>query len=113
MCQLPSTDAQRDDIAAYEQHRRTQYVHSRRYNIQVDAIDYADEIANEIGARPQLAHIMLTDPYLATRMFIGANYPYVYRLTGPHRWPHAARTLLTANERVRIALRQRDCGTVC
>ena len=46
------------------------YVKSRRHTIQVDYVDYMDELASLIGAKPDFFELLKTDPCLALRVRI-------------------------------------------
>jgi dimethylaniline monooxygenase (N-oxide forming) len=83
---LPSTIAMIDDIKQKRMDMEQRYVVSRRHTIQVDYVPYMDELADLIGARPNIIRMALNDPLLAYRLLTGPNLPYVYRLCGPHRW---------------------------
>lgn len=63
------------------------------------------QLANEIGVKPNLARLALTDPPVALRLLLGPSLPYQYRLSGPNAWPGARDAILGYEERVRQALR--------
>jgi len=50
-----------------------------------------DDIAKEIGAKPDLTTIAMEDPLFAIRCFFGPCVPAQYRLNGPHSCPTAAK----------------------
>lgn len=50
-----------------------------------------DEVAGQIGARPDLLRLLWRDPELAIKCYLGPCLPAQYRLQGPRPWPHAAR----------------------
>lgn len=58
-------------------------------------IGYMDEIAVEIGARPNIIALFLKDPRFAWNVFFGPCTPYQYRLTGPGKWSGARKAVLT------------------
>lgn len=76
------------------------YVTSQRHTIQVDYIDYMDEIANLVGVRPGYLKLLLTDPKLGLSVTFGACTPYQYRLRGPGKWAGARQAILTQWDRV-------------
>ncbi|NWR74645.1 FMO5 monooxygenase, partial [Centropus unirufus] len=76
------------------------YVKSQRHTIQVDYIPYMDELACQIGVKPNLLNLFLTDPRLALEVFFGACTPYQYRLQGPGRWAGAREAILTQRQRI-------------
>lgn len=54
-----------------------------------------DEIAVEIGVRPNIKVLFLKDPRFAWNVFFGPCTPYQYRLTGPGKWSGARKAVLT------------------
>uniref|UniRef100_A0A8R1TWY5 Flavin-containing monooxygenase n=1 Tax=Onchocerca volvulus TaxID=6282 RepID=A0A8R1TWY5_ONCVO len=85
------------------------YFKSNKHTVQVDYIKYMDEIAEQIGCKPNLKKYIFTEPSFCFRLFIGANAPYVYRLEGPGSWDKAKETLITLPERVKTPLKNREC----
>ncbi|XP_064311839.1 flavin-containing monooxygenase 3-like [Phalacrocorax carbo] len=76
------------------------YVKSQRHTIQVDYIPYMDELACQVGVKPNLLALFLTDPKLALEVLFGPCTPYQYRLRGPGKWPGAREAILTQHQRV-------------
>ncbi len=68
--------------------------------LQVNYIEYADEIASEIGCRPNLVKLFFTDPVLAIRCFFGPCAPYQYRIMGPNAWDGAKKALESIAENI-------------
>lgn len=68
--------------------------------VEVDYIPYMDSVAQEIGVRPNLLWLFLTDPGLGSRVLFGPCTPYQFRLRGPGQWDGARRAILTQWERV-------------
>ncbi|XP_078288197.1 flavin-containing monooxygenase 5-like isoform X2 [Rhinoraja longicauda] len=97
--QLPATAEMISDIMARKRKLQNRYVKSQRHTVQVDYIPYADELAELIGARPNLAALALRDPRLAYHVFFGPCTPYQYRLAGPRYWEKAREAILTQWER--------------
>ena len=60
---------------------------------QVDLIAYADEVAEQIGCRPDIFKLFLKDPVLGIRCLFGPCAPYQYRLMGPGCWDGAKKAL--------------------
>ncbi|KAH7952697.1 hypothetical protein HPB49_000425 [Dermacentor silvarum] len=56
---LPSELAMLEDIRKKRDSMRRRYVASPRYNMQVDWINYMDELASQIGARPNMPQVLL------------------------------------------------------
>ncbi|XP_035668474.1 dimethylaniline monooxygenase [N-oxide-forming] 2-like [Branchiostoma floridae] len=51
---------------------------------------YRDDIAAEIGAKPNLLWLIIKDPLLAYMYYFGPAYPFHHRLVGPNPWKGAA-----------------------
>ncbi|KAM9435821.1 flavin-containing monooxygenase 5-like isoform 2-T2 [Clarias gariepinus] len=75
--------------------------------LQVDFILYMDSIAREIGVRPNLLWLFLTDPSLGGRVLFGPCTPYQFRLCGPGQWAGARQAILSQWERVYQPLKTR------
>ncbi|XP_026373159.2 flavin-containing monooxygenase 5-like [Ursus arctos] len=73
----------------------------------IQYMDYMDEIASEMGVKPNLLSLFLWDPKLAMEIFFGPCTPYQYRLRGPGKWAGARRAILTQRERIIKPLRTR------
>ncbi|KAH0515139.1 Dimethylaniline monooxygenase [N-oxide-forming] 5 [Microtus ochrogaster] len=73
----------------------------------VQFIDYMDEIASELGVKPNLLSLFLWDTKLAKEIFCGPCTSYQYRLQGPGKWAGARAAILTQRERMLKPLRTR------
>ncbi|KAG9468507.1 hypothetical protein GDO78_022589 [Eleutherodactylus coqui] len=89
-----------DSKEKYLLHVLYRYVESERHTIQVDYVNHMDEIAEEIGCKPNVKKLFLTDPKLAWEMFFGPCAPYQYRLSGPGKWKDARKAILTMHDRI-------------
>lgn len=78
-----------------------------RDTLRVQYMDYMDEVASEIGVKPNLLSLFLGDPKLAMEIFFGPCTPYQYRLRGPGTWAGARRAILTQREQIIKPLRTR------
>ncbi|XP_005160478.2 si:dkey-239i20.4 isoform X1 [Danio rerio] len=76
-------------------------------SLQVDYIPYLDSIAKEVGACPNIAWLLMTDPALGLRVFLGPCTPYQFRLSGPGHWKGARQAILTQWERVAKPMKTR------
>ncbi|KAH7952694.1 hypothetical protein HPB49_000422 [Dermacentor silvarum] len=103
---LPSEEAMFEDIRKKREHMRRRYVASPRHTIQVDWINYMDELASQIGARPNILKYFFTDNELF-RALLGPCVPYQFRLEGPHPWPGARQAILDVRYRVMYPLNDR------
>ncbi|XP_029843021.2 flavin-containing monooxygenase 5 [Ixodes scapularis] len=104
---LPSEAEMYDDIARKRAALRRRYVDSPRHTIQVDWIDYMDELADQFGARPKILKYLFTD-YELFKALLGPCVPYQFRLEGPHSWAGARDAVLGARERIHYPL-NRNC----
>lgn len=78
-----------------------------RHTLQVNYMEYMDEIATLVGVKPNLLVLFLSDPKLALEVVFGPCTPYQYRLQGPGKWDGARRAILTQRERIIKPLRTR------
>ncbi|GAB6033688.1 flavin-dependent monooxygenase [Chamberlinius hualienensis] len=101
---LPTVKRMETDIKVLRNEMAKRYVPSKRHTIQVDYIQYMDDVGSHFGAKPNLIKLFFTDPKLWFYCYFGANLPYLYRLNGPHSWPKARNVILTADCRVKAAL---------
>jgi len=106
-CHLPDLPERLNEIQAFTQKTHSQYVDSQRHTVQVDMIEYMDDIAERIGCKPNLPKIFLTDPKLFWKLLFGPGVAYQYRLTGPHAWSGARDAIMTVQERFVEALSTR------
>lgn len=106
-CKLPSMSAMMKDIKAKEEAMAQRYVAAQRHTIQVDYIPYMDELAKQVGVRPSILKLLLTDPRLALNIIFGPCTPYQFRLHGPGRWEGARQAILTQWDRVTEPLKTR------
>ncbi|ELT98324.1 hypothetical protein CAPTEDRAFT_167098 [Capitella teleta] len=91
---LPEKAEMDSDIEEKSSRMKEQYVDSQRHTLQTFWIEYMDTIAEEIGVRPNLGRLALSDPWLSLRCFLGACVPSQYRLEGPGRWSGARDAIL-------------------
>lgn len=61
----------------------------------LEFIQYLDDLAACIGAKPSVPLLFLKDPRLAWEVFFGPCTPYQYRLVGPGKWDGARNAILT------------------
>ncbi|XP_078141682.1 flavin-containing monooxygenase 5-like [Centroberyx gerrardi] len=104
---LPSMAAMLKDVQCKRESMAARYVTSQRHTIQVDFIKYMDEIAEQVGVRPSILRLLLTDPRLGLSVFLGPPTPYQYRLRGPGKWAGARQAILTQWERVAQPMKTR------
>ncbi|KAK3088513.1 hypothetical protein FSP39_020041 [Pinctada imbricata] len=107
---LPTSQEMWDDIHFKSDAMAKRYVKSQRHTIQVDYVDYMDEIAEIGGNKPDLYALLKKDPKLALRCFFGACTPYQYRLMGPNSWTGAREAIMTQWDRTCYPLKTRPLG---
>ncbi|XP_067133537.1 flavin-containing monooxygenase 5-like [Centruroides vittatus] len=104
---LPSTQGMYDEIKRNSEIMRKQYFDGPRHTIQVDYVDYLDDLSSMMGAKPSMLSMFFTDFPLFWACFMGPNLPYQYRLQGPHSWENARHSILRYRERVDAAFKTR------
>ncbi|XP_009271578.1 PREDICTED: dimethylaniline monooxygenase [N-oxide-forming] 5 isoform X1 [Aptenodytes forsteri] len=97
---LPPRQDMEADIEQKREAMAKRYVKSQRHTIQVDYIPYMDELACQVGVKPNLLALFLTDPKLALEVAFGPCTPYQYRLRGPGEWAGAREAILTQRQRI-------------
>ncbi|CAL1544597.1 unnamed protein product [Lymnaea stagnalis] len=107
--QLPSRRMMEDDISKKEDSMKKLYLGSRRHTLQTFWIAYMDEVASQIGARPNLWKIVCTDPELALKCYLGPCLPAQYRLVGPGTWKDARTFIVNAFARATRSRSSRLC----
>lgn len=105
---LPLADKMRKDIEKKHKYLESRYYGGPRNTLQVDWINYMDELAELIGAKPKVAKYLFKDFKLWWTLVFGPCYPYQYRLDGPHKWSEARLALLEASQRIRAPLLTRE-----
>ncbi|XP_029818088.1 dimethylaniline monooxygenase [N-oxide-forming] 5 [Manacus vitellinus] len=98
--ELPPRHDMEADIKQKKEAMAKRYVKSQRHTIQVDYIPYMDELACQLGVKPNLLTLFLTDPRLALEVAFGPCTPYQYRLRGPGAWAGAREAILTQQQRI-------------
>ncbi|NWU97630.1 FMO5 monooxygenase, partial [Upupa epops] len=101
---LPPPSRMLEDIEEAKRKIAKRFVRSQRHTVQVDYVAYMDELACQLGVKPNLLTLFLTDPKLALEVALGPCTPYQYRLEGPGKWTGAREAILTQRQRVVRAL---------
>ncbi|KAI9547803.1 hypothetical protein NQZ68_015069 [Dissostichus eleginoides] len=104
---LPPKEKMLEVIESERKRNMKSYPCPRTAALQVEYIPYLDFMAKEVGVRPNLLTLLLTDPVLWVRIFFGPCTPYQYRLTGPGQWAGAREAILTQWERLAQPFRTR------
>ncbi|NWW61973.1 FMO5 monooxygenase, partial [Ifrita kowaldi] len=98
--ELPPRHDMEADIEQKKEVMAKRYVKSQRHTIQVDYVPYMDELACQLGVKPNVLTLFLTDPKLALEVVFGPCTPYQYRLRGPGAWAGAREAILTQQQRI-------------
>lgn len=56
-----------------------------------------NELANIIGAQPNIKKLIFTDPILAYRLYFGPLSSMQFRLNGPDKWPKAREAIINGH----------------
>uniref|UniRef100_A0A8C5AVD4 Flavin-containing monooxygenase n=1 Tax=Gadus morhua TaxID=8049 RepID=A0A8C5AVD4_GADMO len=83
------------------------FIVSKRTPLQVDFVDYMDDLAGEIGIRPSLLWLFFTDYALFKRLLWGPMTAYQYRVTGKGKWDGARKAIFTQFDRMYEPLKTR------
>lgn len=65
------------------------------------------DLRSQVGVRPNLPRLLLTDPVLWAKTLFGPCTPYQYRLAGPGHWTGARQAILTQWDRIAQPFRTR------
>lgn len=96
------------DIEAKHREIESRYFKGPRHTMQIDWVNYMDEIAEQYGAKPNLLKYFFTDPKFWYKLYFGPCLPYQYRLQGPHAWDGARNAIMTVDERIDAAFATRS-----
>lgn len=100
---IPSKREMVENVHEYHEKMSRRYVTSRRHTIQVDYVDYIEELAKLIGVNLDMKKLWKEDPWLAYKVYFGPRVPYIYRLNGPHKWNKARDAIMSVDERILMA----------
>ncbi|XP_036756983.2 flavin-containing monooxygenase 2 isoform X1 [Manis pentadactyla] len=107
LCALPSERTMTMDIIKRNKNRIDLFGESQSQILQTNYIDYLDELAREMGAKPDIFSFLLKDPKLAVNLCFGPCNSYQYRLVGPGRWKGARNAIFTQKQRILKPLKTR------
>lgn len=106
--QLPSVQKMTKDIMKKHEYLQSRYYAGPRNTLQVDWIDYMDELAELVGCKPTVYKYLYMDPALWWHLVFGPCVPYQYRLEGPHKWTGARKAIMSAEKRIMNCLHTRE-----
>lgn len=107
-CKLPTREKMEKDIAKKHAYLESRYYGGPRNTLQVDWVNYMDELATLMGCKPKVHKYLFKDPKLWWDLVFGPCYPYQYRLEGPHAWEDARECILQAKTRIKAPLFTRE-----
>ncbi|XP_066117230.1 dimethylaniline monooxygenase [N-oxide-forming] 2-like isoform X1 [Saccopteryx bilineata] len=107
LCTLPSESTMMEDIIKRNKRRIDLYGNNLSQIFQTHYINYLDELAAEIGAKPDLLSLLFRDPKLAVKVYFGPCSSYQYRLEGPGKWEGARSAILSQEQRLLKPLKTR------
>lgn len=107
---LPSTEEMIADIKRKEREMRRRYFSGPRHTIQMDWVNFMDELAELAGVKPDMLSTFINDPPLFAKCFFGPCLPYQYRLEGPDSWSGAREAIMSYDDRIVGALDTRHCS---
>ncbi|KAL5009056.1 hypothetical protein ScPMuIL_014637 [Solemya velum] len=81
-----------------------------RYTLQVDYFEYVNDIAGEIGCRPDLKEIFLRDRPFWKQLVFGPLVPQQWRLVGPGKWDGAEESIRSVDESTWRPMKTRVAG---
>lgn len=105
---LPSEEKMRREIEKKHKYLESRYYGGPRNTLQVDWINYMDELALQIGCKPKVSKYFFKDFKLWWHLVFGPCFPYQYRLEGPHSWTSARSAILEAQKRIKAPLLTRE-----
>lgn len=97
---LPSKEKMMKEIEQDTEVMHRWFSCTERNPLHVNYVTYMDSLAEQVGVRPNLLWLFLTDPRLAVQVLAGPLTPYQFRLSGPGRWSGARQAILTQWDRV-------------
>lgn len=107
LCSLPSETTMKVDIVERNEKKTDLFGKSQSQTLQTNYIDYLDELALEIGVKPDFVSLFFKDPKLAVKLYFGPCNSYQYRLVGPGQWEGARNAILTQKQRILKPLKTR------
>ncbi|XP_075342290.1 flavin-containing monooxygenase 5-like [Odontesthes bonariensis] len=105
---LPSIKAMVKAVDKDTKNIEKNYVVSKLTPLQVEFVEYMDDLAKEIKVQPSLLWLFLTDYPLFKRVFWGPLTAYQYRLMGPGKWEGARKAIFTQLDRIYEPLKTRQ-----
>ncbi|XP_068096016.1 dimethylaniline monooxygenase [N-oxide-forming] 2-like [Hyperolius riggenbachi] len=104
---LPDETGIREEMLKNKRQRQKWFATAENNFRRTNYISYLDDLASDIGVKPDVWKLLLTDPVLAFKVVFGPCSSYQYRLNGPGKWAGAREAILTQWERIEKPLRTR------
>ncbi|CAJ0940024.1 unnamed protein product, partial [Ranitomeya imitator] len=109
---LPCNEGIKNEMLKDERLRKKWFATTVDNFRRTDYIMYMDDLASDIGVKPNIWKLFLTDPVLAWKVVFGPCNSYQFRLTGPGKWAEAREAIFTQWDRIKKPLRTRVSGTL-
>ncbi|XP_069823699.1 dimethylaniline monooxygenase [N-oxide-forming] 2-like [Dendropsophus ebraccatus] len=104
---LPDPEGMKNQMLKDERLRKKWFATAHNNFRRMDYIWYLDDLASDIGVKPNIWKMFLTDPLLAWKVVFGPLNPYQLRLTGPGKWDKAREAIFTQWDRIKKPLNTR------
>ncbi|KAM5148086.1 dimethylaniline monooxygenase [N-oxide-forming] 2-like [Mantella aurantiaca] len=104
---LPDVMGMKDDMLKDEKLRKKWFATSENNFRRTNYIGYTEDLASDIGVKPNILKLILTDPVLAINVVFGTFNSYHFRINGPAKWDGAREAILTQWDRIEKPLRTR------
>lgn len=102
---LPNVHEMKRVIAKEKEFYRSFFYESPRHCLEIFYIPYLEEIAQDLGCKPNLWKYAITDPRLWYHLVSGLYTVYQFRLEGEHSWPGARDAIIHTNDRIQAPLK--------
>ncbi|GFT25444.1 dimethylaniline monooxygenase 2 [Nephila pilipes] len=99
-CKLPSKEEMLQEVKRRHSENSLRYTPSEKMSVRVSYVEYSYDLADMIGAKPDVIKLFLTDITLFFKVYFGPVLPYHYRLQGPHAWNGAREAIMTSTNRM-------------
>uniref|UniRef100_H2ZGR9 Flavin-containing monooxygenase n=1 Tax=Ciona savignyi TaxID=51511 RepID=H2ZGR9_CIOSA len=104
---LPNDNKMLLDINRNKVSLQKRFYNSQRHTMEADHVAYMDEIADQIGVKPNMFSLFITDRKLARKVWYEFCSGYQYRLKGPGKWAGAREAIMGQKSRMFCPLHTR------
>ncbi|XP_068096013.1 dimethylaniline monooxygenase [N-oxide-forming] 2-like [Hyperolius riggenbachi] len=107
LLKLPDETGIKKEMVKDESRRKKWFGTAENNFRRTNYITYLDDIGSDIGVKPHIWKLFLTDPVLAFKVVFGTCNSYQYRLNGPGKWAGAREAILKQWDRIEKPLKTR------